>query len=53
MEISEIDDYVKNLNLNCDDFSVTKVRDIVEKLNINISDFINNIDLIIRVIKKF
>lgn len=44
MKISEIDDYVKTLNLNENDFSVIQVRDIVDKLCFDVSDFINNID---------
>ena len=44
MKISEIDDYVKTLTLNPEEFSVTDVREIVEKLSFDISDFINDID---------
>ena len=44
MKISEIDDYVKTLTLNPDEFSVTDVREIIENLSFDISDFINDID---------
>ena len=44
MKISEIDDYVKTLTLNENEFSVIQVREIVEKLSFNISDFITDID---------
>lgn len=44
MRISEINDFVDELKLNKNTFSITEVKSIVENLIIDSSDFIKNLD---------
>ena len=52
MKISEIDEYVKTLTLDPEEFSVTDVREIIENLFLIFLILLMILILIIRVIKN-